>query len=394
MANNFKYYSPTEVIFGKDVEQETGKQLKRLGASHVLLVYGGNSARRSGLLDKVRQSLKDEDISISELEGIVPNPRLDKVYEGIRIGKADNVDFLLAVGGGSVIDTAKAIAYGLAEPEYDVWELFQHIRIAKKCLPVASILTIAAAGSETSKGSVITNEKTGEKRSYDDNLARPKIAFMNPEYTKSLPDYQTESGCVDIMMHTMERYFTNGGNLEITDAIAEALLRTVMTNAIILHDNPGNYDARSEIMWAGSLAHNDLTGCGNNGGDFMTHKLEHEMGGMFDVTHGAGLAAIWASWARYVYRDCLPRFVRFARNVMGVTSEGTDEEIAEAGICAMEQFYRSIGMPTNMRELGIMPSDHQILDMANRCMIACGNNTGSAKKLTADDAVQIYKNAR
>lgn len=394
MANNFNYYSPTEVIFGKNVELETGKHLKRLGASHVLLVYGGNSARRLGLLDKIRHSLKEEGISVSELEGIVPNPRLDKVYEGIQIGKADDIDFLLAVGGGSVIDTAKAVAYGLAEPEHDVWELFQHTRIAKKCLPVASVLTIAAAGSETSKGCVITNEKTGEKRAYDDNLARPKIAIMNPEYTKSLPDYQTESGCVDIMMHTMERYFTNGGNLEITDAIAEALLRTVMTNAVILHDNPGNYDARSEIMWAGSLAHNDLTGCGNDGGDFMTHELEHEMGGMFDVTHGAGLAAIWPSWARYVCKDCLPRFVRFARNVMGITSEGTDQEIAEAGICAMEQFYHSIGMPTNMRELGITPSDNQILDMANRCMIACGDHTGSAKKLTAADAVEIYKNAR
>lgn len=394
MANNFTYYAPTEVIFGRNVEEETGKQLKRLGASHVLLVYGGNSARRSGLLDKVRHSLSDADIAVSELEGIVPNPRLDKVYEGIRIGKADNIDFLLAVGGGSVIDTAKAIAYGLAEPEYDVWELFQHIRNAKKCLPVASILTIAAAGSETSKGCVITNEKTGEKRAYDDNLARPKLAIMNPEYTKSLPDYQTESGCVDIMMHTMERYFTNGGNMEITDAIAEALLRTVMKNAVILHNNPGSYDARSEIMWAGSLAHNDLTGCGNDGGDFMTHKLEHEMGDMFDVTHGAGLAAIWSSWARYVYKDCLPRFVRFARNVMGITLDGSDEEIAEAGICAMEQFYHSIDMPVNMRELGIAPSDEQILDMADRCMIACGNSTGSAKKITIEDAVEIYKNAR
>lgn len=394
MANNFKFYSPTEVIFGKDVEQETGKQLKRLGASHVLLVYGGNSVRRLGLLDKVRHSLKEEGIAVSDLEGIVPNPRLDKVYEGIRIGKEDEIDFLLAVGGGSAIDTAKAIAYGLAEPEYDVWELFQHTRTAKKCLPVASILTIAAAGSETSKGCVITNEKTGEKRAYDDNLARPKFAIMNPEYTKSLPDYQTESGCVDIMMHTMERYFTNGGNMELTDAMAEALLRTVISNAVILHDNPDNYDARSEIMWAGSLAHNDLTGCGNDGGDFMTHKLEHEMGGMFDVTHGAGLAAIWPSWARYVYKDCLPRFVRFARNVMGIRSEGSDLEIAEAGIWAMEQFYRSIGMPTNMRELGIAPSDSQILDMANRCMAACGNRTGSAKKLTRDDAVEIYKNAR
>lgn len=391
MANNFRYYAPTEVIFGRDVEMETGRQLARLGASHVLVVYGGNSARRSGLLDKILGSLRQEGLSVSKLGGVVPNPRLDKVYEGIRIGKQDGIDFLLAVGGGSAIDTAKAIAYGLAEPEHDVWELFQHTRTAKKCLPVASVLTIAAAGSETSRGCVITNEKTGEKRAYDDNLARPKIAIMNPEYTRTLPDYQTESGCVDIMMHTMERYFTNGGNMEITDAIAEALLRTVMKNALILHENPGDYDARAEVMWAGSLAHNDLTGCGNDGGDFMSHKLEHEMGGMFDVTHGAGLAAIWPAWARYVCGNCLHRFVRFAKNVMGVTQQGTDEEIAEAGIRAMEQFYRSIGMPTNMRELGIAPSDEQILDMANRCMAASGNHTGSAKKLSLDDMIEIYK---
>ena len=328
MANNFEFYAPTKVIFGKEAEIETGKQIKEFGATSVLIVYGGGSVKRSGLLEKVENALSDEQIMFCELGGVVPNPHLDKVYEGICIGKSKNVDFLLAVGGGSVIDTAKAIAYGLAEPEKDVWELFDHTRIARKCIPVASVLSIAAAGSETSKGCVITNEKTGEKRAYDDNLARPKFAIMNPEYTKSLPDYQTESGCTDIMMHTMERYFTNRGNMEITDAIAEGLLRTVMKNAVILHQNPGDYDARAEIMWAGSIAHNDLTGCGNDGGDFMTHKLEHELGGMFDVTHGAGLAAIWSSWARYVCGECLHRFVRYARNVMGVTLDGTDEEVA------------------------------------------------------------------
>lgn len=394
MANNFNYFSPTKVVFGKGVEQQTGCLLKELGASRVLLVHGGGSARRSGLLAAVESSLETAGIAVCLLGGVVPNPRLDKVYEGIRLGTAQKVDFLLAVGGGSAIDTAKAIAYGLAEPEYDVWQLFEHTRTAKKCLPVASVLTIAAAGSETSKGSVITNEQTGEKRAYDDNLARPKVAIMNPEYTKTLPDYQTESGCVDIMMHTMERYFTNGGNMEITDAIAEGLLRTVMENAVILHKNPGSYEARAEIMWAGSLAHNDLTGCGNDGGDFMSHKLEHEMGGMFDVTHGAGLAAIWPSWARYVYRDCLPRFVRYATNVMGVTPAGTEEEIAQAGIEAMEAFYHSIGMPTNMRELGIAPSNEQIADMARRCMIASGSHTGSAKVLSVDDMIAIYQNAR
>lgn len=394
MAYNFQFYAPTKVIFGKDAEREAGKQAKAFGATSVMMVYGCGSVKRSGLLEKVRSALEEEGIALCELGDVVPNPRLDKVYEGIRIGKENRVDFLLAVGGGSAVDTAKAVAYGLAEPEHDVWELFAHVRMAKKCLPVASVLTIAAAGSETSKGCVITNGLTGEKRAYDDNLARPKFAVMNPEYTKTLPDYQTESGCVDIMMHTMERYFTNGGNMEITDALAEGLLRTVMKNAVTLHSEPEDYDARAEIMWAGSLAHNDLTGCGNDGGDFMSHKLEHELGGMFDVTHGAGLAAIWPSWAVYVYRDCLPRFVRFARNVMGVTKEGTDEEIALAGIRAMERFYHSIGMPVNLEELGIRPTDEQIEEMAKRCVDASGAHTGSAKKLSEEDMIRIYMDAR
>lgn len=394
MANNFEYFAPTKVYFGKGEEKKTGTYIREYGATHVMLVYGGQSAKKSGLIDLVKEALLAEHILVSEISGVVPNPHLDKVYEGIELGKRNGVDFMLAIGGGSVIDTAKAIAYGLAEPDKDVWELYEHTRVAEKCLPVASILTIAAAGSETSKGSVITNEKTGSKRAYDDNLARPVFAIMNPELTMTLPDYQTESGCVDMMMHTMERYFTNGGNMEITDSIAEGLLRTVIENARILHTDPQNYEARAEVMWAGSLAHNDLTGCGNDGGDFMSHKLEHEMGGMFDVTHGAGLAAVWPSWARYVAGDCMPRFVCFARNVMGVTGAGTDEEIAEAGIRAMEDFYHQIGMPVNMKELGIAPADGQIEEMAERCMAACGGHTGSARKLSKEDMIRIYENAR
>lgn len=393
MANSFEYFSPTRVIFGKETEKQTGKLIREYGGSRVLVLYGGKSAVRSGLLDLVKESLKEEELYFQELGGIVPNPHLDKVYEGIEIGKNEGIDFLLAVGGGSVIDTAKAIAYGLGEPEKDVWELYEHTRKARKCLPVASVLTIAAAGSETSRSSVITNEKTLEKRAYDDNLARPKFAIMNPEFTKTLPDYQTESGCTDIMMHTMERYFTNGGNMEITDALAEGLLRTVMENAKILHTEPDNYDARAEIMWAGSLAHNDLTGCGNDGGDFMSHKLEHELGGMFDVTHGAGLAAIWPSWARYVYKYCLPRFVKYAKNVMGVTAGDSDEETALLGIKAMEEFYHSIGMPVNLKELGIHPTEEQIREMAEGCLKASGSATGSAKKLDLQDMIRIYQMA-
>ena len=393
MANSFEYFSPTRVIFGKETEKQTGKLIREYGGSRVLVLYGGKSAVRSGLLDLVKESLKEEELYFQELGGIVPNPHLDKVYEGIEIGKNEGIDFLLAVGGGSVIDTAKAIAYGLGEPEKDVWELYEHTRKARKCLPVASVLTIAAAGSETSRSSVITNEKTLEKRAYDDNLARPKFAIMNPEFTKTLPDYQTESGCTDIMMHTMERYFINGGNMEITDALAEGLLRTVMENAKILHTEPDNYDARAEIMWAGSLAHNDLTGCGNDGGDFMSHKLEHELGGMFNVTHGAGLAAIWPSWARYVYKYCLPRFVKYAKNVMGVTAGGSDEETALLGIKAMEEFYHSIGMPVNLKELGIHPTEEQIREMAEGCLKASGSATGSAKKLDLQDMIRIYQMA-
>lgn len=392
-GKQFRVLLPTRVIFGKGTEQRVGALVREYGGTRVLIVYGGKSAVRSGVLNRAEKSLAEAGISSWTLGGVVPNPHLDKVYEGIHIGKENSIDFLLAVGGGSVIDTAKAIAYGLAEPEKDVWELYEHTRTASKCLPVASILTIAAAGSETSNSSVITRVDTHQKRAYNDDISRPKFAIMDPELTKTLPDYQTESGCADIMMHTMERYFTNGGNMELTDALAEGLLRTVMKNAVILHTDPANYEARAEVMWAGSLSHNGLTGCGIASGDFMSHKLEHEMGGMFDVTHGAGLAALWPSWARYVYKDCLPRFVRFARNVMGVTTDGTDEEIALKGIEAMVDFYHSIGMPASFHELGIDPTDAQINEMARRCLEASGSALGSAKKLSLDDMIAIYRAA-
>ncbi|MCI9536304.1 MAG: iron-containing alcohol dehydrogenase [Lachnospiraceae bacterium] len=390
---NFNYYTPTRVIFGKETENQTGQLIKKAGGSRVLIHFGGQSAIRSGLIDRIKKSLDDAGIWHTELGGVVPNPRMEKVQEGIALGKDSRIDFILAVGGGSVIDSAKAIAYGLAEPDLDVWELFAHTRTAKACLPVASVLTIAAAGSEMSNSCVITNEKTGEKRSYNDDLARPVFAVMNPELTMTLPDYQTQSGCVDIMMHTMERYFTNGGNMDLTDGIAEALLCTVIQCAKILHADPADYEARAEVMWASSLSHNGLTGCGNDGGDFSCHMLEHEMGGMFDVTHGAALAAIWPSWARYVCKDCLPRFVKYAINVMKVEPGSTDEETALKGIEAMEDFYRQINMPTNMKELGIEPTEEQILEMTRSCAQAAGGKKGSAKVLYPEDMAAIYRMA-
>lgn len=321
-----------------------------------------------------------------------PIPRLSLVYEGIELGRREGIDFILAVGGGSVIDSAKAIGYGLVN-EGDVWDFYDHKREASDCLPVGVVLTISAAGSEMSNSSVITKDEGGVKRGYNNDVCRPKFAIMNPELTMTLPDYQTACGCTDILMHTMERYFTNGGNMELTDGIAEALMRTVIKNALILRDDPSDYDARAEVMWAGSLSHNGLTGCGNDGGDFVTHMLEHEMGGMFDVAHGAGLAAVWGSWARYVLKDCLPRFEKFALNVMGVEKGSSAEETAERGIAAMEDFYRAIHMPTSLSELGVKPTEEELKHLAHGCSLAVGGAKGSAKVLHEPDMLAIYRMA-
>ncbi len=389
---NFSYYTPTQVVFGRDAEGHTGALVKAQGCKKVLIHYGGGSVVRSGLLGRIKASLDKEGVTYIELGGVVPNPRLSLVYQGIELCKKEGVDFILAVGGGSVIDSSKAIAYGLAE-DADVWELYDRARQAKACLTVGVVLTIAAAGSEMSDSSVITKDEGGIKRGYSSDLCRPRFAIMNPELTATLPPYQTASGCADIMMHTMERYFTPNGTMELTDSLAEGLMRTVMDNAVILRDDPANYDARAEIMWAGSLSHNGLTGCGSDGGDWATHGLEHEMGGMFDVTHGAGLAAVWGSWARYVYRDCLDRFVKFAVNVMGVENTGAPEDVALKGIEAMEDFYRSIQMPTCFSELGIAPTQEQLSTMAHMFHIACGGKKGTAKVLQETDFLKIYEMA-
>ena len=389
---NFSYYTPTQVVFGRDAEAHTGALVKAQGCKKVLIHYGGGSVVRSGLLGRIKASLDKEGVTYIELGGVVPNPRLSLVYQGIELCKKEGVDFILAVGGGSVIDSSKAIAYGLAE-DADVWELYDRARQAKACLPVGVVLTIAAAGSEMSDSSVITKDEGGIKRGYSSDLCRPRFAIMNPELTATLPPYQTASGCADIMMHTMERYFTPNGTMDLTDSLAEGLMRTVMDNAVILRDDPANYDARAEIMWAGSLSHNGLTGCGSDGGDWASHGLEHEMGGMFDVTHGAGLAAVWGSWARYVYRDCLDRFVKFAVNVMGVENTGAPEDVALKGIEAMEDFYRSIQMPTCFSELGIAPTQEQLSTMAHMFHIACGGKKGTAKVLQEADFLKIYEMA-
>ena len=393
MNGDFTLYTPTKVVFGRKTERKAGELVRAFGGSRVLIHYGGRSALRSGLIDRVKTSLDEAGVFHVELGGVVPNPQLDKVYEGIELAKANGVDFILAVGGGSVIDSAKAIAYALAEPEYDVKELYEHTRTAKACIPVGTILTIAASGSEMSDSSVISYED--KKRGYNSDLCRPKFAIMDPELTLTLPDYQTCAGCSDILMHTMERYFTTGSKLEITDALAEGLLRTVMKYAAVLHEDPTNYEARAEVMWAGSLSHNGLTGCGNDGNDFASHRLEHELGALYGVTHGAGLTAVWPSWARYVCKNCLPRFVRFARNVMGVEAGLSDEETALEGIATMEDYFRSIGMPVTLKELlGKTVSEEEIRLLAKNCALATGWKVGSAMVLYEEDMANIYRMAK
>lgn len=391
---DFLFYAPTEVQFGKQSEELVADLVKKYGGTKVLLHYGGQSAKRSGLLDKICRLLNEGGIEYIELGGVVPNPRLSKVKEGIALCRQQGIDFILAVGGGSVIDSSKAIAYGVPY-EGDVWDFYIGKAEATTCLPVATVLTIPAAGSEMSEASVITNEDGDIKLGYSNNICRPKFAIMNPERTFTLPPYQTAAGVTDIMLHTQERYFNTECDMTIADTIAEALLRTMKECVFAVLEKPEDYRNRAQIMWAGSLAHNDVTG-NRLTGDWATHSIEHELSAMFDVTHGAGLAVVWPSWARYVYKENMSRFVRFAVNVMGVENDFTDPEgTALKGIEAMKRFYRAIGMPTTIRELiGRDITDDEIKEMASKCTRGGTITQGRFKKLTTADIEAIYQLAR
>lgn len=387
---DFNYYAPTQVVFGAGSEEQTGKLVKQYGGTKVLVHYGGKSAERSGLLDKVCRLLEAEGIGYIKLGGVVPNPRLSLVHQGIELCRREKVDFILAVGGGSVIDSAKAIGYGVPY-EGEVWNFFTGTAKPESCLPIGTVLSIPAAGSEMSDSAVITNEDGDIKMGYSNNICRCKFAVMNPERTYTLPAYQTACGVVDIMMHTMERYFSHDDDMTLTDELAEGLLRTVKDSALEVLQNPEDYRHRAQIMWAGSLAHNDLTGCGTTS-DFATHQLEHELSAMFDVAHGAGLAALWCSWARYVYKENVSRFVRFAVNVMGVANDFTDpEHTALLGIKRMEDFYRTIGMPVSIKELiGREISEEEIEEMVRKCSHGGSLIIGNFKKLASQDMKNIY----
>ena len=391
---DFIYYAPTEVVFGQESEEKIALLTKNYGGTKVLVHYGGQSAVRSGLLDKVCGLLKEGGIEYVTLGGVVPNPRLSLAQKGIELCRKEGVDFILAVGGGSVIDSAKCIAYGVC---YDgnVWDIYAGKAKPTTMLPVASVLTIPAAGSEMSEASVITNEDGDIKIGYSNAMARPKFAIMNPCRTFSLPPYQTAAGVADMMMHTMERYFTKDDDMDLTTDLAEAVLRRMKTAVFAVLKNPEDYRNRAQIMWGGSIAHNGLTGCGISD-DWATHQLEHELSGMFDVTHGAGLAAVWPSWARYVMHENLRRFVRFAVNVMDVDNDDTDPEgTALRGIEAMERFYHAIGMPINIRELiGREITDDEIREMTRKCSRDYQRTCGCLKVLHAEDMEAIYRMAR
>lgn len=358
---NFTMHTPTEIIFGKEIEPQIGPKLASYGARRVLVHFGGGSARASGLLQRVEHSLGEAGLSFVELGGVSPNPKISLVREGIALAKREQIDFVLAVGGGSVIDSAKGIAMGVATGR-DPWEFAVTGTAPDKTLPVATVLTIAAAGSEMSNSCVLTNEDTREKRGITSQTNRPVVSFLNPENTVSVSKFQTGCGVVDIMMHTLERYLTAGGESDLTDRLAEGLLIAVQGAGRRAIAVQGDYEARATLMWAGSVSHNDWTGCGR-GRLFAVHKLEHELSAFRDeIAHGAGLSVLFPAWAQFVMAHDIARFAQLANRVFGVEMDfACPERTAREGILTMKRFFEEIGMPVHMAQLGLSSADYETL---------------------------------
>ncbi|MDR0320514.1 MAG: iron-containing alcohol dehydrogenase [Treponema sp.] len=383
---NFEYCNKTKIIFGKGTEKQAGSETAQY-AKKVLLHHSGGSAVRSGLIGRIKDSLKDAGVEWAELTGVQPNPRLSLVKEGVNIVKKEKIEMILAVGGGSAIDSSKAIAVG-AVNDGDLWDFFDRKKSADKALPVGVVLTIPAAGSESSISSVITNEEGPWKRGINFPCIRPVFAIMNPELTYSLPPYQTACGITDMMAHIMERYFTKEPNVGLTDELCEGTLRTIIRNARkIFSGGENNYDARAEIMWAGSIAHNGLLDTGRIG-DWASHALDHELSALFELAHGAGLAIIFPAWLKYNIKEDTKRLARFAEKVWGVDGSFYDcEQAALEGVLRMENFFHSIGMPIRFAEANLDPS--RIGEMAKRAVHF--GPIGNYRKLDEKDAVAIYK---
>jgi hypothetical protein len=385
-VRNFVFQNKTKIIFGRDTEEKVGKEIKRLGKQKVLFHYGGGSIKRFGLYDKVVKHLKQEGIEFVELGGVKPNPSLRLVKEGINLCEKEKVDFILAVGGGSVIDSSKAIAAGVPY-EGDVWDFYDNKAQIKEALPLGVILTLPAAGSEASDSSVITNEERKLKRGTGSPLIRPTFSILNPEITFTLPPYQTAAGITDMMAHIMERYFTQERNVDLTDHMCEAVLMTIIKNAPLVLENPEDYNARAEIMWAGTLAHNGLLDTGRLG-DWGTHMIEHELSALYDLTHGAGLAIIFPAWIRYVYKAYPEKMLRFFHNVFDVEAVFDDPHyMIEEGLKRLKNFYRSIGMPVSLKDAGI--EDNRFEEMAEKCTVF--GPVSNFVKLEKSDVVEIYK---
>ncbi len=385
---DFTFKNPTEIIFGRGKEMVCGEVIKKYSGGKVLFHYGGGSIKKIGLHKKIIESLKTAGLEYVELGGVKPNPRLSMVRKGIELCRNNNIDFILAVGGGSVIDSAKAIASG-ATYEGDVWDFFENKETPKTRLPLGVVLTIPAAGSEASNSCVITKKKGWLKRSYKSERNKPDFAILNPEITFSLPDYQTACGAVDIMAHVMERYFTNQKYVDYTDRLCEATLNTVIKNIPIVLEEPENYEARAEIMWAGTLAHNGLVGTGRIG-DWSSHLIEHEISGIYDVAHGAGLAIIFPAWMKFVYKQNIDRFAQYATRVWNIELNFAEpERTAYLGIKSTENFFKSIGMPVRLSEIDI--TDDRLEEMADKCILNNGDTLGNLVKLTRKDILKIYK---
>lgn len=388
---NFTFHNYTKIIFGRDTEGTVGAETKKY-SKKVLLHYGGGSIKRSGLYDKVVASLKAEGIDFVELGGVKPNPRLSLVKEGIELCRKNGIDFILAVGGGSVIDSAKGIAVGVPY-EGDVWDFYMEKAKAENALPIGVILTIPAAGSESSGASVVTNEETWVKTAISYDFLRPRFAILNPEQCFTLPAYQVACGAADIMAHIMERYFTNTPNVDFSDRLCEATLQAMIKNAPIALANPKDYDAFAEIMWAGTVAHNDILGRGREE-DWASHGIEHELSAKYDIAHGAGLAIVFPAWMKYVYKHNLNRFVQYAVRVWKVDEDFQNpEKTALAGIESLEKFFRGLGLPVRLSEAGI--GEEHLEEMAAKAASISGGTTiGNFVKLDKNDVLNIYKLAR
>lgn len=389
--NSFEFWTPTKVIFGVGTPDNVGEEVKGFGGNKVLVLYGGGSALKSGLLKRVTDSLSSAGLEWTSVGGIKPNPSAEYAQKIIDENRDKGFDFVLAVGGGSTIDTAKAVSYCLITPDVPVWDIFSMKYMPKENLPVGVVLTIAAAGSETSNSAVLTNETLQIKRGFSSQMNRPKFAIMDPSVTISLPSRQTACGIVDILMHTLDRYFAEDTGNDVTDGIAAAIMKTVIKYGSIAMNDPQNMKARSEIMWAGSISHNGMTGLGQTR-DFSVHQLGQALSALYDTLHGESLSAVWASWARFVMNVDIPRFAKYAREIWDVV-EKDDAKAAEKGIDATEAYFRSINMPVSLKELFGELSDETLKAIASKCSFNGSRKVGSLYPIGEDEMYQIYKMA-